>query len=161
MTKATQTNNTDEWLTPDCVLRGLGCFDLDPCAHPAHRTRCAAQGYCLPEENGLLLPWSGRVWLNAPFGRELPKWINRMALHNNGVMIGAARVETEWFRVGWQTAQAVLFPYGRVYYLHSDLTPRKDVPFPSAIMAFGAANVEALHRLRSSLPGALLERWRA
>jgi hypothetical protein len=155
-TKAVFENSTDEWLTPQNVLDGLGAFDLDPCAHPKFRTRCAPVGYCLPEENGLLMPWVGRVWCNPPFGRELPKWIERMALHGNGVMLAPARTETRWFRVAWQEAHAILFPYKRFHYLRENGEEGDNPTFPDALIAFGKDNAKALMDLKREISGALV-----
>jgi hypothetical protein len=157
MNTAVFENTTDQWLTPQNVLDALGTFDLDPCAHPAFRTRCATIGYCLPDENGLLLPWTGRIWCNPPFGRELPKWIDRMALHGNGVMLAPARTETRWFRVAWESAHAILFPYKRFRYINGETGNEGDNPtFPDALIAFGRNNAQSLSQLRRDIPGALV-----
>jgi hypothetical protein len=149
-------NQTDEWLTPSPVIAAVGPFDLDPCAHPEFRTRCADVGFCLPDENGLLLPWHGRVWCNPPFGRELPKWIERMALHGNGIMLAPARTETRWFRVAWQSATAILFPYKRFRYERPDGTAGENPTFPDALIAFGRDNAKSLSQSRNEIRGALV-----
>jgi hypothetical protein len=60
---------TVEWYTPPEVFERLGLtFDLDPCA-PAIGAEWipAAKRYAIEAgDNGLWLPWIGRVWLNPP-----------------------------------------------------------------------------------------------
>lgn len=55
----------DEWLTPPALLRALGQFDLDPCSPVVRPWDTAAQHYTV-QDDGLSLPWAGRVWLNPP-----------------------------------------------------------------------------------------------
>ena len=79
-------NKTDNWLTPPELVRSLGAFDLDPCASHDQTQPLAAREYKLPEHNGLLEPWSGRVWCNPPYS-QLKAWASRFTLHANGIMI--------------------------------------------------------------------------
>ncbi len=72
---------TTTWLTPPHVIAALGPFDLDPCAHVGWPT--AKAGIYLPRD-GLTTPWSGRVWLNPPYGAEVWRWLARLAEHGRG-----------------------------------------------------------------------------
>jgi hypothetical protein len=88
----------DEWLTPHWILRPLGLFDLDPCA-PVKRPWPTAVDHYTILDDGLKREWRGRVWLNPPFSRyERPKWMAKMAAHNNGIMLVPAACETEAFQ---------------------------------------------------------------
>jgi hypothetical protein len=59
---------TTLWLTPRFILDAIEPFDLDPCAAPDPGRRTAGTHYVLPQQDGLRLPWFGRVWLNPPYG---------------------------------------------------------------------------------------------
>lgn len=52
----------DEWLTPPEILSALGTFDLDPCS-PVNRPWPTAAQHYTERDNGLALPWHGRVLL--------------------------------------------------------------------------------------------------
>lgn len=106
---AYENNATDNWLTPPELIEAAGPFDLDPCAYHSQPWPTAARMYALPQENGLLLPWHGVVFCNPPYGDEMPKWTERMALHNNGLFLVFARTETFGFRPISKYAAAVLF----------------------------------------------------
>jgi hypothetical protein len=67
---------SDTWLTPPEWIDKLGPFDLDPCCPPEMPWQTATRMISLPED-GLDAEWSGRVWLNPPFGREAIKWVAR------------------------------------------------------------------------------------
>lgn len=57
----------DTWLTPRWILECLGAFDLDPCAaESAPRWVGSARSFT-KADNGLVLPWEGRVFMNPPF----------------------------------------------------------------------------------------------
>ena len=104
---------TDVWLTPPWLLELLGgwqSFDLDPCASIDQPWPTARQHYTV-RENGLLLPWFGNVWCNAPYSRALLRqFMARMAEHDRGIALIFARTETTtFFRYVWDHASAVLF----------------------------------------------------
>lgn len=134
------------WLTPPHVVKALGEFDLDPCGAPGHIL--AARTY-LPEsgEDGLELPWEGRVFVNPPYGREAWPFMRKMAEHNNGILLVFAAVETEiWFETVWPKATAILFPKGRLTFLRGDGSkPVANSGKPSALIAYGTPNGNALH----------------
>lgn len=67
----------DEWLTPPDIIKGLGSFDLDPCS-PVNRPWDTADRHYTIEDDGLMQPWSGRVWLNPPYGREATAWLDKL-----------------------------------------------------------------------------------
>lgn len=140
---------TTTWLTPPPVLEALGgadSFDLDPCAAPGQPWPTARQHYTLPD-NGLLLPWHGRVWLNPPYtSAEMRRWLQRLVQHGDGVSLIFARTETEtFFRCVWEAADALLFLEGRLHF--HDAAGRRakaNAGAPSVLCAYGTENADRL-----------------
>lgn len=150
---------TDEWLTPPELLHALGPFDLDPCAPPIERRPwpTAARHYSLPQD-GLVLPWEGRVWMNPPYGRELEAWMERLARHGRGVGLIFARTETQAFQNWvWPIASALLFLDGRLHFHHSITGKRSNVNSgaPSVLVAYGTDDADVLRG--ADLAGAWLD----
>ncbi len=144
----------DEWLTPPEIIEALGPFDLDPCAPIMRPWDTAARHFTL-KDDGLMQPWEGHVWLNPPYGKHTWKWLNRLALHGQGITIIFARTETEGFqRFVWGAADAVLFIKGRVRFYHVDGTRGGTPGAPSVLAAYGAENVRRL--ARCDIPGSFL-----
>jgi hypothetical protein len=145
------------WLTPRPIVEALGAFDLDPCGAPDHEL--AAKTYLLEHgEDGLTLPWSGRVWLNPPYGRQAVPFLERMAEHGDGIALIFARTETAMFqRYVWQAATAILFLSKRITFLSAEHREVANAGAPSVLVAYGADNAEAL--LRSGLPGYVTALW--
>lgn len=145
----------DEWLTPPEIIRALGEFDLDPCA-PVTRPWPMAREHYTVLDNGLMLPWEGRVWCNPPYGREAEEWISRLAAHGNGIALIFARTETEmFFHQVWDKADAVLFIQGRLFFHYVDGTRAEaNGGAPSCLVAYGSNNVSALRR--SGIDGKLV-----
>lgn len=71
------------WLTPPNILAALGHFDTDPCCPPSMPWR-TADTMLTEAENGVTALWTGRVWLNPPYGREAIPFLRRMAGHRQG-----------------------------------------------------------------------------
>lgn len=145
---------TDVWLTPKPIIEALGPFDLDPCAAPVPRSfPTATRMLCPPESDGLLEPWAGFVWLNPPYSvGMIGAWMDRMALHGNGIALVFARTETGWFhKAVWARASAVYFPRGRLTFLpeHGGEAPG-NAGAPSCFAAYGP---EAVSRLRAFSEG--------
>ena len=109
-------NTSDDFLTPPEIVEAMGEFDLDPCASHRQQKPLARKQYRYPEDNGLMLPWHGSVFVNPPFS-ELQSWVERFVLHANGVLLAPARVEVGWFWKLWHTCDAVFLTKGPVKYL--------------------------------------------
>ena len=144
---------TTTWLTPLHIVRALGVFDLDPCAYPGWET--ADRLVCLPED-GLAVPWEGRVWLNPPYGREAWAWLDRLADHGRGTALIFARTETEGFvEQVWGKATAVRFLHGRLHFHRPDGTRAPaNAGAPSVLVAYGAEDAARL--AAANVPGTFL-----
>lgn len=144
------------WLTPYSIVEPLGAFDLDPAGAPGHTL--AARTYQLDDgEDGLTLPWFGRVWLNPPYGRYAEPFLRRLVEHGTGTALLFARTETASFqKYVWDAATAVLFLRGRLTFLHASGVPADhNAGAPSVLVAYGDQDA---HRLRcSGIPGRYLD----
>lgn len=131
------------WLTPPHILAALGRFDLDPCGAPNWAT---AERIILPPDDGLSAEWSGRVWLNPPYGREVWRWLDRLAEHGRGTALVFARTETDGFvSQVWQKATGVRFLHGRLHFHYPDGTrAEENAGAPSCLVAYGTADAEVL-----------------
>lgn len=147
---------TNDWLTPPSLVKMLGHFDLDPCACPVQPWKLADKNYSLPESDGLILPWEGRVFCNPPYGPHIGKWAERMAIHRNGIFLIFSRTETRAWEAIWKEANATLFPFGRTCFYLPSGERSKSGTAPSALLAYGEANVEALRN--SGISGALVSK---
>lgn len=148
--------STDEWWTPASILGPLGQFDLDPCAPESDPGRTGCKAALTKADDGLTLPWSGRVWLNPPYSTA-GKWVARLAQHGNGTALVFARTETGWWHSEvWPRADALLFLKGRLSFIRGDEAGQvgHNAAAPSVLIAYGGENVEALRRC--GLPGALV-----
>lgn len=136
---------TEEWLTPPEILQPLGTFDLDPCS-PVNRPWSTALQHYTKLDNGLVLPWFGHVWLNPPYGREIEKWMAKMAQHDQGVALIFARTETQFFQqYVFQACSSILFLEGRVRFCNTaGIRSIGNSGAPSVLIAYGTKNVERL-----------------
>jgi hypothetical protein len=148
---------SDIWLTPPAIIAALGPFDLDPCAAPDPRPWPTASAHFTAEDDGLSLPWSGRVWLNPPYGPETGRWLARLARHGDGIALTFARTETAMFhKYVWGVADALLFLRGRIHF--HDATGRRveaNSGGPSVLIAYGSGNAARLESC--GLAGAFIE----
>ena len=135
----------DEWLTPPTIVKVLGPFDLDPCS-PIARPWNTARNHLTIEDNGLSCKWSGRIWLNPPYGKQTGIWLKKLADHGNGIALIFARTDTKmFFDHVWNAAGAILFIKGRLSFYHIDGKRAKDDSgAPSCLIAYGENNIESL-----------------
>jgi DNA N-6-adenine-methyltransferase (Dam) len=125
-------SKSNEWYTPSVYIAAaravMGMVDLDPasCAL-ANETVCANRFYC-KENNGLMYPWYGCVWLNPPYGKTngesnqgiwTCKLISeyRIGRVKQAVELVNAAVDTGWFQELWQFP--ICFPSGRISFYGS------------------------------------------
>lgn len=149
--------NSDSWGTPSWIWKPLGRFDLDPCGMPGRPLPSVDKTICLPED-GLVAEWCGRVWLNPPFNRyERPKWMAKMAQHNNGIMLVPAACETDAFKwYVWRRASGVLMLHRRPHFVGTDgVEAKANSGCTICLVAYGQENLVAL--MDSGLGPVLLE----
>jgi len=134
---------SDEWYTLpryiDAARKVMGEIDLDPAScEVANRTVKAKQFYT-QEQNGLLLPWHGRIWLNPPYGRtanQQGKGLSTIRLFTEklvqsyesgevtaAIVLATAEVNAKWFQPLW--AYPICVPNHRVNFLVSHLPKSK------------------------------------
>ena len=140
----TNTTNNDEWLTPPEILQALGPFDLDPCS-PVNRPWDTAENHYTIEDNGFLLPWHGRVWLNPPYGRDMYDWLNRLSSWQNGIALIFARTETKGFHtLVWQKAHSVFFFAGRIRFYTVEGSQSQNANAPSCLVSYSQADTDKI-----------------
>lgn len=139
-----RTTGKEDWLTPPFILKALGEFDLDPCS-PMVRPWNTAANHLTLADNGLNRRWTGRVWLNPPYGNQTELWMRRMAEHNDGIALIFARTETGSFHPWvWDYAHAITFVRGRIRFWTKEGREGGPAGAPSCLIAYGAANADAL-----------------
>lgn len=136
---------TDEWYTPPEVFTALGLdFDLDPC-HPRDRLAWVPALRTLSiDDNGLAVPWQGRVWLNPPYGPQTGLWLGKLADHGDGVALVFARTDTRWFQSCAARAQVVCMVEGRIRFVQPNGQRAGTAGAPSCLLAYGDECADAV-----------------
>jgi len=154
-----RTTGKEEWLTPPHLLKALGPFDLDPCASIV-RPWPTASHHFTTADNGLILPWLGRVFCNPPYGSETPRWMQRMAEHQGGgIALIFARTETRtFFPWIWDYAHSFLFIKGRLSFYDTSGKKGGTAGAPSMLIAYSTADGDCLQScaVNGTIPGKYL-----
>ena len=102
--------------------------------------------YSLPDQDGLNLPWLGRVWMNPPYGTNTGTWLQKLSDHNHGTCLIFARTETKMFQQWiWDKATAILFIYNRLYFYHNNgMRGETNSGAPSCLVAYGLDDANRL-----------------
>ena len=133
--RALMSSTSPEWYTPVELYARLSAFlgagMYDPCARPASRPTGLAE-----RENGLAVPWQGRVFCNPPYGRAIGAWIRKALSEpvDELILLVPARTDTAWFAPLF--AHTVLFIRGRLHF-HKPEGGRAPATFPSALIYIG------------------------
>lgn len=123
------TRNTGnvEWYTPAKYIEAahavMGGIDLDPASTALANTVVKAERFYTEKENGLALPWFGRVFLNPPYRRLLiEQFADRIVAgrysgeFEQAIVLVNNATETSWFRAFVSCATAIVFPSKRISY---------------------------------------------
>ena len=131
---------TDNVLTPRSLFEALTIrFDLDVAASVDGDFVPADRRFTV-EDDGLIQPWSGRVWMNPPYSKPQP-WVDKFIQHSHGIaLLPISR--SHWQIRLWQEADGIcLMDHLFSFHDHSSF------PFQVHLAAFGEECVEALSRL--------------
>jgi phage N-6-adenine-methyltransferase len=127
-------HNTDLWATPQWLFDELDAkyhFTVDVCATPDN-AKCAK--YYTEAQDGLAQEWTGNVWCNPPYGRQIAKWVKKASecAADVVVMLLPARTDTAWFHDYCLRGGRVTFLRGRLKFGNATT----GAPFPSMIVVF-------------------------
>lgn len=113
---------TDERYTPKWIVEyarawlEVDCFDLDPASCPKANETVQARNIYTKEDDGLMKPWWGHIWLNWPSSQST-KFARKLAdspdVESAAIMLFNWDHSTEWFRIlnGELNCHFVLFPF--------------------------------------------------
>lgn len=135
MDKGMFSSNRDDWETPQSLFDELDKefgFTLDPCSNHSNH-KCDI--HYTVEEDGLSKDWSGVVFMNPPYGREIGKWVEKAYKeYLNGVTVVCllpARTDTRWFHDYIYHKAEIRFIKGRVRFSN-----KGPAPFPSMVVIY-------------------------
>ena len=135
---------SDEHYTPKWLFDQMGIrFDLDVAA-PIGGSHVPADKYYTQEDDGLVQPWIGNVWMNPPFSKPSP-WVEKFITNGNGVALLVVS-RSMWFRNIWESADAIVPTPANFKFERPDGSG-KAISFQTFLFAFGQKNVEGLNRL--------------
>jgi phage N-6-adenine-methyltransferase len=132
-------SDSQEWTTPQDFFDSLDAefhFTLDPCATPEN-AKC--KRYFTKADDGLKQQWTGRVFMNPPYGREIGKWVKKAYEESQSnaevvVCLLPARTDTRWWH-DYCLRGDVHFIKGRLKFGKAS----NAAPFPSVIALFPQA----------------------
>tara|TARA_R110002020_G_scaffold470928_3_gene697230 strand:+ start:538 stop:1083 length:546 start_codon:yes stop_codon:yes gene_type:complete len=119
-------NESMEWYTPRPLIEKLGIdFDLDPASSVAANSLIQAKNIFTKEINGLEQDWFGNVWLNPPYGKDVPVWLEKAIYESrtNNVQVIAlvfSRTDTIWFHKFATKFDQICFMKGRLAFVKAE-----------------------------------------
>lgn len=129
-------SETDLWATPLWLFQALHAefkFEVDVCAIVSN-AKC--RRYFSPAKDGLKQPWTGRCWMNPPYGRHIKHWVKKAyrASQEGSTVVALlpARTDTAWWHDFVMRAAEIRFIRGRLAFGGAT----SSAPFPSAIVVF-------------------------
>jgi hypothetical protein len=157
----------NEWYTPEDELARvrvvMPVIDLDPatCLRAQRSVRARAY-YSLSEDgnDGLKLPWAGRIWLNPPYSAPLCGLFYSRLIHfwSRGDVVEALSVSNNATDTGWWHAMAarcsaICFTRGRVGFVDQNGQPVKNNMKGQCFWYFGhnARLFEEVYRERGTI----------
>jgi len=148
-------SDSPEWYTPQEIVRLsielLGEIDLDPCSNSYESPNIPARILYTKEDDGLAQSWEGKVYLNPPYGSEIPQWVEKLVKsYGHGVTeaiaLLPARIDTIWFQPLYK------FPMcnvrGRIQYENSPY----HAPFPCVIVYLGEREADFIRVFKDRGP---------
>ena len=114
-----------QWLTPPYLIESarlvLGEIDCDPATCLQAQKTINAATYYTKQDNGLVHPWSGRVWINPPYNAPwMGRFVDKLLDHLQKSDVTAAilmcnnATDTSWWQKAIGLASGICFAKGRI-----------------------------------------------
>lgn len=118
-------SGNNEWYTPEKYIKAardvMGAIDLDPASSDVAQETVQAAEHFTPADDGLALPWHGRVWLNPPYAQPLiTHFVEKLTKEWGSGHLTAAILlthnytDTKWFHLAANSCSAICFTRGRI-----------------------------------------------
>jgi hypothetical protein len=134
----------DEMFTPKWIFDALDTtFDLDVASSDNPYVVVPTKAKYTKEDDALVQPWYGRVWLNPPFSGVTP-WVDKWIAHNNGFMLVPLSSNGKWINKLWESNAACVFLPPNMGFIGGFDGVEAKHRWRCAIWALGADNVEIL-----------------
>jgi len=122
------TYDGDEWHTPTKYIKAarevMGDIELDPATCATAQEKVQAKHFLTKEDDALLHPWFGRVWLNPPYSMpKIERFVDKLLSEFEGgnvieaIMLVNNSSDTKWFHKLLSRFPAC-FTSGRVKFWH-------------------------------------------
>jgi hypothetical protein len=107
-----------------------GSIDCDPATSETAQRSVNATRYYTAAADSLKHPWSGNVWLNPPYDRELVvRFVAKLLAEIDAgrcaaaIVLVNAQVSADWFQRLFAAADAVCYPNRRIRFLDAAGNP--------------------------------------
>jgi phage N-6-adenine-methyltransferase len=145
----------NEWYTPSKYIElartVLGEIDLDPASNAKAQEVVRAKDFFTAEQDGLLRPWHGRVWLNPPYAQPLiGQFIDKLLEERGAGNITAAialvhnYTSSSWFQRAAQIVDGICFAAQRIAFESPD--GEKAAPTQGQAFLYYGDDIEAFSR---------------
>jgi phage N-6-adenine-methyltransferase len=138
-------SGSNEWYTPAHLIERartfLGAIDLDPASSERANETVQAQRFYDARTDGLAQHWTGRIWLNPPYGDEASKFVAKAIREYQAgnatevLLLLKAATDTGWFRPLFD--YPMCFIYGRISFVTGDGSESATATFPSVVVYLG------------------------
>ena len=135
-----------EWYTPqrviDLATTLMGAIDLDPCSNSHEHPNVPAFTCYTKEDDGLSKRWTGRIFLNPPYGDGIADWIDKLVDSykvgdvKEAVVLIPGRIDTAWIQPLYD--YQVCMVRGRLLFANAE----NSAPFPSIVAYIGTQEKE-------------------
>jgi hypothetical protein len=127
----------------DAVVACMDAIDLDPCSNSREIPNVPAARHYTAQDNGLLKPWVGRVFLNPPFGYDVEDWFSKLFLERlegrttEAIVLWKSATETAAWKTLTRLSCRVCFPSARVRFGGPGSAERKGPTFSPSLFYVG------------------------
>lgn len=161
----------NEWYTPPQYIEAaratMGGIDLDPATSEKAQETVKAKKFYTSDDDGLLKPWKGTVWLNPPYSKDLiGRFCDKLAEGIDDGKVTAAillvnnATDTAWFHRVASKASAVCFVKGRIAFHDANGEP-KNKPLQGQMAMYFGSDPQAFAKEFGGLGECFYGGWRS